>query len=59
MGVGSLILLPLDDFPIAFLASLRGVGLLVAFHLLAPVFDTLALAPADGLLADLPLGDRN
>jgi hypothetical protein len=58
LGAASLNLIPLKDFPVAFLVFLWGIRLAVAFCLLARVFDTPALAPTDGSLADLPLGDR-
>jgi hypothetical protein len=57
LGVGSLILIPLKDFPVALLAFFWGVGMTAAFRLPARVSDALALAPADGSLADSPLGD--
>jgi hypothetical protein len=58
LEVGSLILILLEDFPVAFLAFFWGVGLVAAFHLPARVVKALALALADGSLADSPLGDR-
>jgi hypothetical protein len=58
LGAGSLILIPLDGFPVAFLAFFWGVGLAVAFHLPAQVFDAPALALADGSLVDSSHGDR-
>jgi hypothetical protein len=48
LGTDSLILIPLEDFPVAFLALFWGVGLAVAFRLLARVFDAPALDPAEG-----------
>jgi hypothetical protein len=54
---GSLILIPLEDFPAAFLAFFRGVGLATTFHLLVWVFKASALAPAGGSLTDSLLGD--
>jgi hypothetical protein len=54
--VGSLILIPLEDFPTAFLVFIWGVRLAAAFYLPVRVFEALALAPADGSLIDSPLG---
>jgi hypothetical protein len=48
LGTCSLILIPLKDFPVVFLAFFWGVRLVVAFHLLARVFDTPTLAPMEG-----------
>jgi hypothetical protein len=56
LGVGSLILIPLEDFPTAFLVFIWGVRLAAAFYLPVRVFEALALAPADGSLIDSPLG---
>jgi hypothetical protein len=58
LGAGSFILIPLADFPVAFLAFFWGVGLTIALRFPAQVLDTPALALADGSLAGLPLGDR-
>jgi hypothetical protein len=58
LGVGSLILIPLEDFPAAFLAFFWGVGLAVAFCLPTWVLEASTLAPVDGSLVDSPLGDR-
>jgi hypothetical protein len=52
LGAGSLILIPLEDFLMAFLAFFLGVGLAVTFHLPAQVFEAPTLALADGSLAD-------
>jgi hypothetical protein len=56
--VGSLILIPLEDFPVAFFTFFRGVRLAVAFHLPAQVLEALALALTDGSLVDSPPGHR-
>jgi hypothetical protein len=56
--VGSLILIPLEDFPVAFFTFFRGVRLAVAFHLPARVLEALALALTDGSLVDSPPGHR-
>jgi hypothetical protein len=58
LGVGSLILILPEDFPMTFLAFFRGVRLVVAFHLPARVFEALALAPVDGSLTDSSLGGQ-
>jgi hypothetical protein len=58
LGVISLILIPLDDFPMTFLAFFWGVRLAATFHLSVRVFKALALALADGSLVELPLVDR-
>jgi hypothetical protein len=54
LGVGSLILIPLEDLPVAFLAFFWGVGLTVAFRLLARVFDAPTLDPAEWSSMALP-----
>jgi hypothetical protein len=55
--MGSLILIPLEDFPVAFLAFFYGVRLVVAFRLLARVFNVPALDPVEGpSMASLPGG---
>jgi hypothetical protein len=58
LGAGLLILIMLADLPVAFSAFFWGVGLAVALCFSARIFDTPALAPADGSLADSQLGDR-
>jgi hypothetical protein len=58
LDAGSLILIPLKDFPTTFLAFFYGVGLAVAFHLAARVFQALALALTEGSLTDSSPGDR-
>jgi hypothetical protein len=44
LDIGSLILIPLEDFSIVFLDFFWGIGLAVAFHLLAQVLDVPTLA---------------
>jgi hypothetical protein len=58
LGIGSLILIPLEDFPAAFLAFFRGANFVVAFHLLAQVFDAPALAPMEESSIALPQGGQ-
>jgi hypothetical protein len=53
-----LILIPLEDFPVAFLVFFWGVRLAAAFHLPVQVFEAPPLALADGSLEGSPLGDR-
>jgi hypothetical protein len=53
-----LILIPLVDLPVEFLAFCWGDGLTVTLHFLGQVLDVLVLAPADGSLADSPLRDQ-
>jgi hypothetical protein len=54
LGIGLLILIPLEHFPVVFLAFFWGVGLAVAFCLLARVFD--ALVSVEGLSMALSPG---
>jgi hypothetical protein len=58
LGVGSLILIRPEDFPMAFLVFFYGVGLEDAFRLPARVFEALALAPVEGSPMDSSLGGR-
>jgi hypothetical protein len=46
--MGSLILIPLEDLQVAFLAFFWGVGLAVAFRLLARVLDAPTLDLVEG-----------
>jgi hypothetical protein len=57
LGAGSLILIPLEDFPVAFLVFFWGVRLVAAFRLPVRVFEAPPLALADGSLEGSPLGD--
>jgi hypothetical protein len=50
LGAGSFILIPPVDLPMVFLAFFWGVGLAVAFYLIARVFRALASALAEGLI---------
>jgi hypothetical protein len=52
-----LILIPLEDFLVAFLAFFWGVRLAVAFRLPARVFEASELALTNRSLADSPPGD--
>jgi hypothetical protein len=56
LGPTSLILIPPVDLPAACFAFFWGVGVAVALHFSAWVFEAPTLALADGLLADLMLG---
>jgi hypothetical protein len=56
--MGLLILMTLEDLLIAFLAFFLGVGLAVAFHLLARVLDAPALDAVEGSSMALPPGER-
>jgi hypothetical protein len=58
LDIGSLILIPLEDFSIVFLDFFWGIGLAVAFRLLAQVFDVPTLASLEGLLIASPPGGR-
>jgi hypothetical protein len=58
LGASSLILIPPVDLPAACFAFFWGVGVAVALHFSAWVFEAPTLALADGLLADLMLGDH-
>jgi hypothetical protein len=53
-----LILIPLEDLPVAFLAFCWGVRLAVAFQLLARVFEAPALDLVEGSSMASPLGGR-
>jgi hypothetical protein len=53
-----LILIPLEDLPVTFLAFFWGVGLAAAFYLLDQVFEALALALVEGSLVGSSLGDQ-
>jgi hypothetical protein len=56
--MSSLILIPLEDFLVAFLAFFWGGRLAVAFRLLARVFDAPSLDPVEGSSMASPLGER-
>jgi hypothetical protein len=58
LGVGSLILIPLFDLPVVFLAFFDGVSITGALRFPTRVIDPPALASVVGLLADSPLGGR-
>jgi hypothetical protein len=58
LDTGSLILIPLEDLPVALLAFFRAVGLAVTLHFPTWVFLVLALAPTKGSLADSLPGGR-
>jgi hypothetical protein len=56
--MGSLILIPLEDLLVAFLAFFWGVELVVAFRFLARVLDVPALDLAEGPSMASPPGER-
>jgi hypothetical protein len=58
LAVGSLILIPLFDLPVVFLAFFDGVSITGALRFPTRVFDPPALASVVGLLADSLLGGR-
>jgi hypothetical protein len=58
LGTGSFILIPIEDFPVAFFAFFWRVGLTVAFRLLVYVFDASALDPTEGSSMASPPGGR-
>jgi hypothetical protein len=56
--MGSLILIQLEDLPIAFLAFFWVIRLEVAFHLLARVLDAPTLDPVEGSSMASPPGEQ-
>jgi hypothetical protein len=58
LGMGSLILIQLEDLPIAFLAFFWVIRLAVAFRLLARVLDAPTLDPVEGSSMASPPGEQ-